>query len=427
MKLKLKVKKLDIFALCYLCLVFQPYFQSTFKNGILHTIAQYSDDLIVMIMLMLLIVKVLRSKLKLNSLEKEIIISYIIFELLGIIYGLFNCYQTAPKVLLDAFTCAKFLILFFAAKKLGEGKINENWSMKLNNISKVVAVLFFVLTLHELLFNPFFEKAEYRYFTYSIQLFFSHPETLARVSAAFIYPLAYNMKFGEKNMKYIMMLSFVMLLTFRAKSIAIAIVILAIYFYHNKMHGRRIQVLLGAIAVISLIVGYNQIDYYYSKALIGRTKLLTDSVRIANNMFPFGSGFGSFGSNVALDYDSLLYKSMGYFNEENPWAYRNYLNDAFWPIVIAQTGWIGFLFFVYAIYGLLKIGIVNFKKDFYISWLFISIVIYDLVSSFASSAFFHPLAMSAYLFLGLLMAGKNNKKIEEIKEFDADETSIYNS
>lgn len=414
--MKIKIEKGDIWIWLYLYLTFQTLFQSI-TSGIVHRIVQYSDDLIVMLLLALLFFGAIKGNIHLEKKEGKFLISFALFEVIGIACGVLFGYNKVPGVLLDAFTCAKFIIVFLASWKLSENTISDQLILKMNSLCQVVAILFFVLTLHELFFEPIWEKAEYRYFTYSIKLFFSHPEGLARASFSFILPLMYNMKYHKENIRYILMLCFVMLFTFRAKSIAAMLVILMIYFYKKILKGKHIVFFMAMIGIIVLIVGADQMKYYYSHALIGRTKLLTDAVILANEKFPFGTGFGSFGSNVALDYHSLLYETMGYFNQENPWAVKAFLNDAFWPIPIAQTGWIGTFFFIISLIELIKIGIHYYRKDFYISWVFISVVMYDLISTPASSAFFHPLALSSYLFVGLLISKR--------KEFLNNEDSVY--
>lgn len=90
--------------------------------------------------------------------------------------------------------------------------------------------------------------------------------------------------------------------------------------------------------------------------------ILSDSVRMtflrygaitANHYFPFGSGFATYGSEMAARYYSELYVSYGW---ENTWALGRtgrYLNDNFIASIIGQLGWIGFLIYTYILYLLL--------------------------------------------------------------------------
>ena len=42
------------------------------------------------------------------------------------------------------------------------------------------------------------------------------------------------------------------------------------------------------------------------------------------------------------------------------------------------------------------------KNDIYYFWVAISIIAYDIISSFAAPAFFYPAAIAPFLFLGLI-------------------------
>lgn len=81
---------------------------------------------------------------------------------------------------------------------------------------------------------------------------------------------------------------------------------------------------------------------------------------------------------------------------------HSYLSDTFWPIVFAQTGWIGTISFIMALLSMITYIIKSRKTDVYYFWVAISVIIYDLISSFATSAFFNPSAIAPYLLLGLI-------------------------
>ena len=80
----------------------------------------------------------------------------------------------------------------------------------------------------------------------------------------------------------------------------------------------------------------------------------------------------------------------------------NFLSDTFWPIVIAQTGWLGLFSFCLAIISMLIYIIQSRKSDVYYFWVALSIMAHEIIASFAESAFFHPTAMAEFLLLGLI-------------------------
>lgn len=65
-----------------------------------------------------------------------------------------------------------------------------------------------------------------------------------------------------------------------------------------------------------------------------------NSVLIAKDYFPMGSGFGTFGGQAAVVFDSDIYSQLGFYQY---YWYRNriFLTDTFWPHVLGETGIIG--------------------------------------------------------------------------------------
>ena len=127
---------------------------------------------------------------------------------------------------------------------------------------------------------------------------------------------------------------------------------------------------------------------------------------LAKKLFPNGTGFGSYASSMAAQYYSRLYIKLGYYRMKGSGLqegrYGSFLSDTFWPIVIAQTGWLGLISFVFALISMIVYIVQSRKTDIYYFWIAMSIIIHDLISSFAAPAFFYPSAMAPFLFLGLI-------------------------
>jgi hypothetical protein len=85
-----------------------------------------------------------------------------------------------------------------------------------------------------------------------------------------------------------------------------------------------------------------------------RRILYETSGRIAKDFFPFGGGFGSFGSEASLMQYSPLYAQYGLsdrygFSSESP----IFVHDASWATVLGEAGLIGFVGFAVALIALL--------------------------------------------------------------------------
>ena len=401
----LRIKSIDIWKFLFLYLIFQPTIPSLITNNAISTIFNYSDEVIGIILVAVVIFRAMRSQITLLKFERYMLIFMIIFEVFGLVSGFAYDFQSKGYMLTDAYTCAKFFIYYLCARLLTQGKLDEKYFFSINRICKIIAVIFFVLTLHDAFLSPWFPVADYRYFTRSVMLFFEHPEFLARASMTVIFVLAYNYRYYKHNIYYIFMLTVVMILTFRTKAIVTVLVIFLFYLYFIKLNFRSlVPVGIGAVGGAAYF-GYDSLYKYYLKNDTTARKILTDdSIRIANNYFPIGSGFGSFGSSMAAQHYSKLYQKLGYYKMKSSGLDEDgdFLSDTFWPTVIAQTGWLGLVAFCLAILSMLIYVIRSRKNDVYYFWIALSIIIHDLISSFAAPAFFYPSAMAPFLLLGLI-------------------------
>lgn len=83
-----------------------------------------------------------------------------------------------------------------------------------------------------------------------------------------------------------------------------------------------------------------------------RTRLTVDSVALAVQHFPFGVGFGRFGSAIAREHYSVEYLRLGYDNVRglaSPGNHHNhgrFLTDTQWPAIVGEAGIAGAAFFL---------------------------------------------------------------------------------
>lgn len=94
-------------------------------------------------------------------------------------------------------------------------------------------------------------------------------------------------------------------------------------------------------------------NYFMSDSV--RMKLIQGGIITANKYFPLGSGFATYGSEMASRYYSQVYVDLGW---ENMWGlgrtYNQYLNDNFFAGILGEFGYIGFLVYLFALYFLFK-------------------------------------------------------------------------
>jgi hypothetical protein len=83
-----------------------------------------------------------------------------------------------------------------------------------------------------------------------------------------------------------------------------------------------------------------------------RTRMTVDSVVLAVQHFPFGVGFGRFGSATAASNYSVEYMKLGYDaiqglgGPDNPHNHGRWLTDTQWPSIVGEAGLVGAVCFV---------------------------------------------------------------------------------
>lgn len=404
--MKITLKKNNIWKYLFVYLIFQPILQYNVSSESIATFLNYTDEIIGVIMIIIVLFKAMKAEITLLKFERFMLIFMFIFEIFGIISAFVYKYQNIGYSFVDAYTCAKFFIYYICARLLTQGKLTDKYFFSINTLCKIIAVIFFVLALHDAFMTPWWPVSDYRVFTYSVALFFYIPDALARASITVIFVLAYNYRYYKHNIYYIIMLTVVMILTFRTKAIVAVFVLYIFYLYFVKFRFKSLVPVGIATVAGASYFGYDSLNFYYVEIEDSARNILTrDSLWLANQHFPLGTGFGSYGSSIAAQFYSRLYINLGYYrytaqgmSEEN----GAFLSDTFWPIVIAQTGWIGTVSFVMALLSMITYIIRSRKTDVYYFWVAISIIINDLIASFASSAFFSPSSMAPFLFLGLI-------------------------
>ena len=143
----------------------------------------------------------------------------------------------------------------------------------------------------------------------------------------------------------------------------------------------------------STVTGYVKVR---DPMLVARNAMYITSVDIAKDYFPFGAGFGRYGSWISRKYYSSLYdeydlSSVYGMSEEK----TSFINDTFWPMVLGETGFIGLalyagilLSFVKTLYRQAKNESDKYVKAFQLGTLMI--LIQSLVESIASPVYVGP-------------------------------------
>ena len=163
-----------------------------------------------------------------------------------------------------------------------------------------------------------------------------------------------------KNNRLYIALSIILLFFTQSDTGLMFIVINLIVLVVKLRHRVRIwQIVL--LAIVGIIAGWNTITTYILNSTAARSIMLSNSIKTAIDFFPLGSGFSTYGGSIAANHYSRLYQDYGY---RNIWGLNgaiggeDFLNDSFYPWVIAEFGFIGCLVYI----GLIIYLFIMFNK-----------------------------------------------------------------
>ena len=171
------------------------------------------------------------------------------------------------------------------------------------------------------------------------------------------------------------------------------------------------------MAFLGILGGYFQIRYYFLDNVTPRALFLVNGITTANDFFPLGAGYSTFGSNMAKINYSPLYGKYGFdqvwgMNQEE----QQFLNDNFWPMIMGQYGWIGLLLYVdilLLLFKIINIEIVN--KQLKIAGF--SIFFLLLYSSVGGPIFVHYIGCASIIVFSLILKGNNSNIIHSVESF----------
>ena len=334
------------------------------------------------------------------------------FVLCGAVGNIIFRYQSLWYSLLDCFTCIKFWLALYVGKHFFTGFTVKNHKKTIQLHCKLMIYFFIILILLDNIIHIF--PANIRYGLRSTQLFYSHPTYFA--AACVFICVIYISVMGDNLHGWFNLFCLLVLIasTLRIKAIGAAIVFLLIaYIAVHKRKKINFKLLL-IMALIALIVGWNQIYYYFFSEIqsgSARYQLFMKSLLIANDFFPFGTGFGTFGSFYSGVAYSPVYMLYGIQNIEgitssNP----SYISDSFWPMILGQTGFLGLIAYICALLILfLEIQRLA-QKNCYRYTSALCILVYLLISSTSESAFANPMAVPLAIYLGKMLQAESVSK-----------------
>jgi hypothetical protein len=380
-----KVTKISIFLhhgiiLFGLFLLFQDLLAENLKQiGILFRVVKYIDEGGSLFLFLLLVTNHLYKKLSVK--RNNIDIPLLLFFFIGLLSSVAK--RVPNTVYISQFIIdLKPFLFFYAFSYL---PIHKRFLEQYLRFFFWVGFIIFLFGLIDLA-APYQFRAltgnntfvEVKYGIPSVKSFFYHPAVFGWfMNFLSLYCFALFIV-KKKNMFLVLGIMFFLgcLLSMRLKSIMGFIISLwlGVLIYPVKKGKSVVTAFLSILMIFILIFAGSMISQLFQSKYTmyvssetssdaARNVLYLKSIEVARDAFPFGVGFGRYGSWTSRVHFSPVYYQYGLnliwgMSEDFP----NFIADTFWPMIIGETGFIGFGFYLVVFIIMLRYLYRNVKK-----------------------------------------------------------------
>lgn len=309
---------------------------------------KYTDEIVAVISILCIVTWFLHNGgRKIDKEYRKILLLICAISILGFVGNYIN--KLCPSSFAAAVDCLgtiKALVLFIFVYSYLDSITATQVVKLLYKPAKLflwLAVFFGIISI----FTDIGMSGEVRFGLGAYSFIFKHAHILAIVSICALAIIGAIEVVPRKIYFYTLLTCICQFLTTKGPSIIWCIMIFTMFRYY--IHNRKIKPwLIVFMVIVGVTVGGYQITNYFMNDTAPRALLLKYGIQTANRYFPLGSGFATYGSEMAKVYYSKLYYQYG-FNAV--WGMGKYdgrfLNDNYWPMVIGQIGYFGGVLFAY--------------------------------------------------------------------------------
>ncbi len=349
-----------------------------------------------------------------------------IFLLCGFIGWIMYRYQTLLITADGAFEHLRFFLCLFLFYRIAGGISFRKYAGLLFANTTLLSAFMILLSYYDF-FHPTWPRQIYRFGVGSVQLFFRHPSNFGAHCVFLLGMLCFLMPYLEEKAAgrlgkskvwtariLMILLCGSILMTLRIRLIGF-IVFFALLFIYLILLRKNLTAAVGITAfAAAALIGWKRFYWYYfsSDALdMARGQLAVNALRIARRAFPFGSGFGTFATRIAqIHFSPVYYKyNMIYTLGLSP-EQSNYACDAYFPALIAETGWLGTAAYTLILLLLFR-AVFQIKKNaadarlrFYLTLTAFSLLVYELLEMTGTLAFAEPYSLLIAMVLGFALS-----------------------
>lgn len=315
--------------------------------------AGYIEDIIAVLFFIYFIIKVILTK-KIIKTDMILLISLNIIIILGIYFNIkYKIQPYTSAIIIDVISNFKFIMIYLGLSYYL--RIRKSFNFKqVNKIVAFIAKGYIIIIFIYAVLNFFMDigmHQEYRYGLRTFSFIFGTPGQVINTTIYIILILYMDRSLSGKktrNKLFICISLLVLLSTLKSRAIILSATFCILYETFEIENRKSIKSRIILVGIIGGMIGYSQFETYFLGGATPRQRLFRGGVELFKEYFPFGVGFGTYGSSTAAKYYSQLYYKYGFHNlyGMNP-NDPAFLNDTFWPMIFGQLGLIGTILFIY--------------------------------------------------------------------------------
>lgn len=349
--------------------------------------------------------------------DKAIIRLLFLCIILGLTSNIFSgLINKKVPILLDAFWLCKMFTCYIGTKNLMTKKSAETVLELMLPIAKFVLVVGAICGFINIWYNLGMDTGEVRYGLRSFNFIFGNPGRYGIICGCCLVVIIYKCDGILARVIYSILAMWNIFLTTKGTAyIFIMCYLLLLFLWVRNKKINFIQILI--IVVLGCILSSYQIKTYILDKDTARSVLLFYGFVTANRYFPLGSGFATYGSDLAAKYYSKLYVQYGFDNVYGlSRTFGGFLNDVYLGGIVGELGYIGLIMFL-AILVIIFVQVNNIHLDKSVKAATMSLYVTILVSGIATGIFKSSIGILVFILLGIMtVLGKENEELEEYED-----------
>lgn len=360
----------------------------------------------------LLLVSYIGKFKKLDIYDRKILKLLFLFFIVGLIPTFLYRIQTDNIVLIkDVVLFSKFFVGITLSKFIINDRKKNALVKAVKKPTKILIIIIFICGILNI-FVDLHMGGEIRHGLRCFQFYYTHYTFLVASTIFMLSIMLYKNSFYNK---YSIMCLLILLFTLRSKAIVFVLIYVVLSIYKKKNINLNFRNCI-ALGMVSFWAVSDKISDYISWGVYNlRTGLHIVGFAIACDYFPWGSGLGTFGSNLSFLAKSSLYSKYGLNHSQamGDDVEGAFISDTFWPYVYGQFGFVGFVIYLLMLIIMFR-SLNNRRTDSDYFYPALLLLLYLVIGSFAEATFTNQTGIFAAMFINLFLYRKDAKKTNHI-------------